>query len=98
MLITKDASQVLFFNINAQITVYSLQKIFHGTENFPRTASAVRFFVQENRTAHAVRGKFSEVLMHQLLYIHFTVKFQNIVKEKIQKFLTFLLSLKQYNS
>ena len=26
---------------------YTLQKIFHGTENFPRSACAVRFFLKK---------------------------------------------------
>ena len=47
---------------------YTLQKIFHGTENFPRTACAVRFLPMRSAENFPFRGKFSEVYIH--LYCH----------------------------
>ena len=45
---------------------YTLQKIFHRTENFPQTACAVEKIVLRMRSAEnfPFRGEFSVVYMH----------------------------------
>ena len=45
---TEEGNKEFYFislkNQGASKCAYTLQKIFHGTENFPRTACAVGFF------------------------------------------------------